>query len=260
MANGRTDRNSLSAPSNERVEWAIRELKEVLADRADDPHAQAALEALRDAFCVAHSRASLDPLTGLMNRTSFDQALELALSHAARTPSQAALMFMDLDGFKCVNDRQGHPAGDRLLKEVAGRIVASVRDDDLLARYGGDEFVVLLDSLGSVQVIDAIATRIIEALSAPLCLDTLRVRLSISIGVALFPEHGKSGKELIRRADAAMYRAKHEGGERYLIWSPEVEASAYAREQNHEDQSGAYARLDGSQRSTADADMPLRRA
>jgi diguanylate cyclase (GGDEF)-like protein len=259
MTNGRTDRISLSAPSNERVEWAIRELKEVLADRADDPHAQAALEALRDAFCVAHSRASLDSLTGLMNRTSFDQALELTLAHAARTSSvdarapressQAALMFMDLDGFKCVNDLRGHPAGDRLLKEVAGRIVASVRDDDLLARYGGDEFVVLLDSLASVQVIDAIATRIIEALSAPLGLEGLQVRLSISIGVALFPEHGKSAKELLRRADAAMYRAKHEGGRRYLIWSPE-----------YEDQSGSYAKLDSGQRSASEADMPLRGA
>lgn len=247
MANGRTDRSSLSSPPNDRVEWAIRELKEVLADRADDPHAQAALEALRDAFCVAHSRASVDPLTGLMNRASFDNALELTLTHAARSESQAALMFMDLDGFKSVNDQKGHPVGDRLLKDVAGRIVASVRDDDLLARYGGDEFVVLLDSLASVQVIDAIATRIIEALSAPLVVDGLHVRLSISIGVALFPEHGKTGKELIDRADAAMYRAKHEGGERYLIWSAA-----------HDDHSGSYSKPEKSPRSATE--IPLRRA
>jgi diguanylate cyclase (GGDEF)-like protein len=248
MANGRTDRHSLSSAPSERVESAIRELKEVLADRADDPHAKAALETLRDAFCVAHTRASLDPLTGLMNRASFDQALELTLAHAARTETQAALMFMDLDGFKSVNDQKGHPVGDCLLKDVAGRIVASVRDDDLLARYGGDEFVVLLDSLATAEVVDAIATRIIEALSAPFVVSGLQVRSSISIGVALFPEHGKCAKELVDRADAAMYRAKHEGGERYVIWSPD------------DDCSGPYARVDGSQRAACSGEPPLRRA
>jgi len=249
MTNGRTDRISLSAPSNDRVEWAISELKQVLADRADDPHAQAAMEALRDAFCVAHSLASLDPLTGLINRTSFDQALELKLAQAARSESRAALMFMDLDGFKSVNDEQGHPAGDLLLQDVAARIVGCVRDDDLLARYGGDEFVVLLDALAGAEVIDAIGTRIIDALSAPLSFEGQRVRLSISIGVALFPEHARSASELIRRADTAMYRAKHQGGKRYVVWSPE-----------RDDQSGSYARLDRSQRSSSATDIPLRRA
>src|SRR5690348_3028401 len=116
MANGRADRVPLSSASNQRVEWALSELKQVLADRADDPHARAALDALRDAFCVAETRASSDPLTGLMNRSSFAQALEAALADAARTETQAALMFMDLDGFKSINDEQGHLVGDQLLK------------------------------------------------------------------------------------------------------------------------------------------------
>ncbi|HEX6244624.1 MAG TPA: GGDEF domain-containing protein, partial [Polyangiales bacterium] len=196
------------------MEWALSELKQVLADRADDPHARAALDALRDAFCVAESRASSDPLTGLMNRSSFAQALEHALTEAARTQTQAALMFMDLDGFKSINDEQGHLVGDQLLKHVAGRIMSCVRDDDLLARYGGDEFVVLLEGLVGTEVVDAIASRIIDALSAPFSLEGLCVRLSISIGIALFPSHAMAAQELLHRADSAMYRAKHAGGKR----------------------------------------------
>jgi diguanylate cyclase (GGDEF)-like protein len=249
MTSGRTDRMSLSSAAHDRVEWALGELKQVLADRAEDPHARVALETLRDAFCAADSRANVDPLTGLLNRASFDHALEALLDRDGRAPVQAALMFMDLDGFKRVNDECGHTIGDHLLQDVAARIVHCVRDEDLLARYGGDEFVVLLDALASREVIQAIATRIIDALSAPLCLPGVCVRLSISIGVALFPEHGKSAEELVQRADAAMYRAKHQGGRRYLVWSPEWN-----------DQSGSYAKLGSSQRSTSATDIPLRRA
>jgi diguanylate cyclase (GGDEF)-like protein len=247
MANGRTER----LDADERVERALSELQEVLADRADDPHARAALATLRDAFCVAHTRASLDPLTGLMNRASFDRALELAIAHAARAHSPAAVLFMDLDGFKTVNDQRGHAVGDLLLREVAARIMTSVREDDLLARYGGDEFVVLLEQLTDPHVVHAIASRVIEALSHPFSADGLTVRLSVSIGVALFPEHGASAEELLACADAAMYEAKRNGGDRYLIG---------AVRERKDDQSGAYARFDTSQRSTSAADVPLRRA
>ena len=239
----------LSSTANDRVEWALGELKQVLADRAEDPHARAALQTLRDAFCAVHSRASLDPLTGLMNRTSFDQALARVLGRTGLDRPRAALMFMDLDGFKRVNDERGHRIGDHLLQIVAARVVGCVREHDLLARYGGDEFVVLLDELASTEVVHAIATRIIASLSAPFRLQGLRLRLSVSIGVALFPEHGGSAEQLLRRADAAMYRAKREGGRRYLVCSPASD-----------DQAGSYARLDISQRSTAATDIPLRRA
>jgi diguanylate cyclase (GGDEF)-like protein len=247
MANGRTER----LDADERVERALSELQEVLAERADDPHARAALATLRDAFCVAHTRASLDPLTGLMNRASFDRSLELALAHAARNHSPAAVLFMDLDGFKTVNDQRGHAVGDVLLREVAARIMACVREDDLLARYGGDEFVVLLEQLTDPQVVHAIASRVIEALSHTFTVDGLAVRLSVSIGAALFPEHGASAESLLACADSAMYDAKRKGGDRYLIG---------ATPERRDDQSGSYARFETSQRSTSETDIPLRRA
>jgi diguanylate cyclase (GGDEF)-like protein len=249
MSHGRTDRELSSPQSDDKLEWAISELMDVLAERADDPHAQAALRALREAFTVVRTRASTDPLTGLMNRASFDRVLPEALARVARTKSEAALLFMDLDGFKSVNDKNGHPAGDTLLKEVAQRVMSSVREDDLLARYGGDEFVVLLDSLSERGVIHAIATRIIDTLSAPLSVDGLEVRLSVSIGVAMFPDHAQTASELVLRADAAMYWAKHEGGDRYMVWREESD-----------DQSGSHARFESNQRSTSPTDMRLRRA
>jgi diguanylate cyclase (GGDEF)-like protein len=248
MSHGRTERELSSPHSEDKVEWAIAELVDVLAERAEDPHALAALQTLRDAFSVVQTRASIDPLTGLMNRSSFDRILPEALARAARTETELALMFMDLDGFKSVNDENGHPAGDSLLKEVARRVTSSVRDDDLLARYGGDEFVVLLESLPDRQVIHAIATRIIDTLSAPILVEGRELRLSISIGIALFPNHAREARELVLRADAAMYVAKHEGGDRFVIWHEQSDAS------------GSYVKLENSQRSTAATEMPLRRA
>jgi diguanylate cyclase (GGDEF)-like protein len=250
MTHGRTDRPHSSAPRDERVETAIRELQEVLADRVDDPHAKAALETLRDAFCVAHSRASLDPLTGLMNRASFDREIELLLARAERAGSEAALLFLDLDGFKAVNDQRGHPAGDCLLKEVAQRVMGCVRDDDLIARYGGDEFVVVLEPILDRAVVHAIATRIIECLSGTFTVDGMHVRLSVSVGIAMFPLHAAKTIDLIARADAAMYRAKRGGGDRYLVWSAPDDA----------DQSGSYAKFDHGQRSSSANDIPVRRA
>jgi diguanylate cyclase (GGDEF)-like protein len=235
--------------TDDQVEWAIAELMDVLAERADDPHAQAALQTLRDAFSVVRTRASTDPLTGLMNRASFDRVLPEALARARENHSELALLFMDLDGFKSVNDKNGHPTGDSLLKEVARRATSSVREDDLLARYGGDEFVVLLELLSDRGVVDDIATRIIDTLSAPIVLADMQVQLSVSIGVALFPDHARDAGELVLHADAAMYWAKHEGGNRYMVWREESD-----------DRSGSYARFESNQRSTSAANVPVRRA
>jgi len=249
MSHGRTERELSSPRADDKVEWAIAELTEVLAERAEDPHAQAALQTLRDAFSLARTRASIDPLTGLMNRASFDSLLNDALARAMRLGCEAALLFMDLDGFKSVNDKNGHPAGDSLLKEVAQRLLSSVREEDLLARYGGDEFVVLLESLSEREVVHAIAMRIIDTLSAPIQVDDNAVQLSVSIGVALFPDHAHDASELVLHADAAMYWAKHEGGNRYMVWRAEGD-----------DQSGSYARFESSQRSIAPTDILFRRA
>ena len=249
MASGRTDRSLLFAQASEDVQWAIHELEAVLAERVHDPHAQKALQVLNDAFRAARSCADLDPLTGLMNRAALDQALEPLLCAGQRAQSQVALLFMDLDGFKDVNDRHGHAVGDRLLHEAAARIARCVRDEDRVARYGGDEFVVLLEAPSGSHVARAIATRIVEALGSPLSIDGLLVDLSISIGVALFPDHGTTSAELLRRADAAMYRAKSTGGNHYLLWAPDLD-----------DHSGSYAKFGDNQRSISAIDIALRRA
>jgi diguanylate cyclase (GGDEF)-like protein len=127
-------------------------------------------------------------------------------------------LFLDLDGFKEVNDQRGHPAGDVLLAEVAGRISHSVREHDLVARHGGDEFVVLLENLENPAVAHAVAARVIEAISTPFTVDGGKVKLGVSIGVAFYPEHGQSGSELLKRADSAMYRAKSHGGGSYAVF------------------------------------------
>jgi diguanylate cyclase (GGDEF)-like protein len=128
-------------------------------------------------------------------------------------------------------------------------VTSSVREDDLLARYGGDEFVVLLESLSDREVINAIATRIIDTLSTPLLVEGKDVQLSVSIGVALFPDHARDAQELVLHADAAMYWAKHEGGDRYMVWR-----------EGSSDQSGSYARFESSQHPSSPTDMRFRRA
>lgn len=260
MATSRTDRPQASHSSSlaretarfdktdERIANAIRELQEVLADRPEDHGALAALETLRDALCVANTRASVDPLTGLMNRASFDRALEEALERAALAHTDVALLFLDLDGFKAVNDQRGHAAGDRLLKEVAARIMGCMRDDDLLARYGGDEFVVALENVADRQIVHAVASRIINCLSGIFTVEGEHVHLSVSVGVALYPEHAITVSELLSRADAAMYEAKRQGGARYLLW----------RAHEATGQSGSFAKFESGQRSVNE--LPARRA
>jgi diguanylate cyclase (GGDEF)-like protein len=128
---------------------------------------------------------------------------------------------LDLDGFKEVNDCHGHHAGDHLLVAVAKRILASVRDDDLVARFGGDEFVVLLDNPDGPQIACQIAGRVVDAVSTSYSVEGLTVSLNVSVGIALYPQHAQSGGELLRHADLAMYRAKHQGGRRYEVYESE---------------------------------------
>ncbi|MTJ83658.1 MAG: GGDEF domain-containing protein [Telmatospirillum sp.] len=162
--------------------------------------------------------AQHDPLTGLPNRALFSDRLQTALSRARRNAEHVALMFVDLDRFKPVNDTHGHGVGDLLLKEVADRMRGCVRDSDTVARIGGDEFVVLLPAVGS----SADALQVAEKIRAALCHDFLlageRLLISASIGVALFPENGVDAIELSKNADDAMYRAKQQGRNRIQVF------------------------------------------
>lgn len=163
--------------------------------------------------------AYFDPLTGLPNRALFTDRLQLTLARARRDNGRAAVLFIDLDKFKPVNDTYGHAVGDQLLRAIAQRINACVRDSDTVGRIGGDEFVVLLSELTSNEDALAVAEKIHHALRAPFEVEAYRLEVSSCIGVAIFPEHGHDDVALMKRADDAMYRAKESGRDSVVLAS-----------------------------------------
>lgn len=152
-----------------------------------------------------------DALTGLPNRLRFEADLARSLQRAWRQGQQIALLFVDLDCFKLVNDTLGHAAGDQMLRVIGARLRAAVRAEDAVARLGGDEFTVVLEEVGGAAGATLAAGKLLEAINAPVALQGHAVSVSASIGVALFPDHGADADALMRAADAAMYRAKHQG-------------------------------------------------
>ncbi len=152
-----------------------------------------------------------DPLTQLPNRLLLHDRVDQAISRAARSGAKLALLFVDLDDFKRINDTFGHQTGDALLREIAGRLARCVRDTDTVSRYGGDEFVVALPDLTDAGVVERVARCIADQVSEPLRADGVEVRVSCSIGVALYPGDGADCEALVRRADASMYAAKRAG-------------------------------------------------
>jgi two-component system CheB/CheR fusion protein len=155
-------------------------------------------------------RARHDALTGLSNRSFFAERLEQTLAVAQRDNTSFALLLMDLDGFKQVNDTLGHQMGDQLLQHLASRMGTALRESDTLARLGGDEFAVLL-STADMEGARLAACRLVDAVSEPLAIADRHMDVGISIGMALFPEHGEDAETLTERADIAMYRAKRTG-------------------------------------------------
>lgn len=155
-------------------------------------------------------RAFHDSLTGLPNRDLLHDRLEHAFEISLRHGRRMALLFLDLDGFKAVNDTHGHVVGDALLREVSARLLAGLRDHDTVARWGGDEFTLLLEELEGREEAAYVADRIVEAVSGPAEADGVRLEVSVSVGVAMGPEEGGSPEEMIRSADAAMYEAKRD--------------------------------------------------
>lgn len=161
--------------------------------------------------------AFTDPLTGLPNRALFTDRLNHALAHARRQGEGVALLFVDLDGFKSVNDSHGHSIGDALLQMAAGRLRDLVRADDTAARYGGDEFAVVMEGLNEPGDASLVADKLAAALAAPFVIDGKEYSVSASIGVALFPQHAADAERMIECADAAMYRAKRAGKGSYRV-------------------------------------------
>jgi diguanylate cyclase (GGDEF)-like protein len=169
--------------------------------------------------------AHRDPLSGLFNRRLFRERLELAVRDAAGRGSRLAVLLLDVDRFKTVNDSLGHAIGDRLLEVVAARIRDNVKDGDVVARLGGDEFAVLLESVSGEQEALEAAQCLLEALVPPARLGDYEIVVTASIGVCLYPDHGESAEEILRRADKAMYRAKLNGRDACELFSDENEES-----------------------------------
>jgi diguanylate cyclase (GGDEF)-like protein len=172
---------------------------------------------LEDSNRAMESLALHDPLTGLPNRRLLLDRLSLAIAHAHRNKGTMAVMYLDLDGFKQINDTLGHDAGDTLLRTVAARLLASVRQEDTVARLGGDEFMIALWELGHADNIDKLAAKVIEAVSQPYDIRGHRVNMTASIGVGIYPADGEAGETLMKRADQALFEAKRSGKNAYRI-------------------------------------------
>jgi len=193
-----------------------------LVDSRGGRRAQALAGSLQSANRRLRELAFRDALSGLPNRLQFEERLDVTLAQVGRQPGAMAVLFIDLDGFKAVNESFGHAAGDEVLREVGRRLHAIARTQDTAARAGGDEFLLLLAAPGSHEVAAQTAQRTLHALVAPYALPGgSEVRLSCSIGIAMFPDHGPISR-LIANADAAMFAVKRTGGATYAFYEPRM--------------------------------------
>lgn len=173
--------------------------------------------------------AENDSLTGLANRYYFDESLRTAIPRANRLNDKLALLFLDLDNFKIINDSMGHDAGDQLLKQVAKRLLHVVRNGDIVCRLGGDEFAILAHNFESQDRIVQLAERILEELRPPFVIKNTEQFISASIGVATYPDAGQDAGDMLKAADLAMYRAKRDGKNNYHFFSAALQAQVQER-------------------------------
>lgn len=170
--------------------------------------------------------AYYDPLTHLPNRRLLEDRITLAIRHAHRSSDQLAVVFVDLDHFKQVNDTLGHAIGDELLLQVSERMQDKLREDDTLARMGGDEFIALLPGISEFEEVTLVAQRLIDTVSAPFCIEGHEFRVGCSLGISFYPDDGEKPETLIQCADAAMYRAKQEGRNAYRLYRCNIDVQA----------------------------------
>ena len=176
--------------------------------------------------------ATHDALTDLPNRFLLVDRLNQLLSRAHRAKTNFAVLFMDIDRFKDVNDSHGHEVGDLLLRGVGQRLSKGVRASDTVARMGGDEFVILLEAAQTASEADTVALKVAESIAKPFTLDGRRLSTSVSIGVSFYPDNGEDAETLLRSADYAMYLAKREGGNRHRTSAPGTSHSGEPSEQS----------------------------
>ena len=174
-------------------------------------------EAARNHARMLESLALKDPLTGLANRRLLAERMAMALGHARRNQSAMAVVYLDLDGFKHVNDTLGHAAGDMLLRTVAARLVAAVRDEDTVARLGGDEFIIGLWHLTSADDAATVVSKVTAVVSQPYDIEGETVSITVSAGVGIYPLHGEEADTLMKSADLALYDAKRAGKNTYRV-------------------------------------------
>jgi len=187
------------------------------------------LSELKQARRREHHLATHDPLTGLPNRQLFYDRLSHAMAYSARHRESLAVLFIDMDHFKSVNDTWGHEVGDKLLTSAAERLSACLRKTDTAARLGGDEFVVVLMDLNRIQDAAKVAQNTLRALAKPYVLGASEICVTASLGIAIYPSDGKDADRLIKNADTAMYKTKEEGGNNYRFYTLSANARAFER-------------------------------
>ncbi|WP_272942463.1 putative bifunctional diguanylate cyclase/phosphodiesterase [Novosphingobium sp. Rr 2-17] len=183
----------------------------------------------------AQHQATHDALTGLANRAMFEQRLDEALLRSRRSGAITALLYLDLDRFKQVNDTLGHPAGDALIRQVARRLVDEVRDYDVVARLGGDEFAIIISEPSGYSAIERICARIVAEIERPFDLSGSQAYIGASIGVSFAPQDGVDRIELTRKADIALYKAKMNGRSRFVLFTADLDEDVRSREANYRD-------------------------
>jgi diguanylate cyclase (GGDEF)-like protein len=226
-------------PGDAEQEW-IWSYQDVTAERETDLRVQQALSELEraveertaeleEAKARAQHLADHDALTGLPNRRLLEDRLTQALALSYRNRKNTAVMFVDLDRFKNINDSLGHSVGDALLKDVAGRLVKQLRVGDTICRIGGDEFVVVLPEVKRSADVAHVAQKVIEQLSQPVIVEERELVVTCSIGIAIYPDDGRDAESLIRNADAAMYHAKELGRANYQFFTEQMNQAASRR-------------------------------
>jgi diguanylate cyclase (GGDEF)-like protein len=215
--------NFAPATAVELVKFGAQEVLD--RDHIDEGRLAASIECAISRAQTAH----YDNLTGLPNRSLLFDRLNHAINQARRYDHELAVLFIDLDRFKFINDTMGHEVGDDLLRAVAGRIRECLRDSDTVARLGGDEFIAIVTNLEDSMAAARVADKVVEALSQPVVINEHTVAVSPSVGIALFPSDGDKGGDLIKLADVAMYQAKQTGGSSYQFYRPDLNTDALRR-------------------------------
>ena len=182
-------------------------------------------EGARSAATTNEILAQQDPLTGLGNRRLLTKRISAALANARRHQNAMAVVYLDLDGFKEINDTLGHSTGDTLLKIVARRLESVVREEDTVARVGGDEFMIALWQVANASDVATVAAKLVEIVSQPYAIDDHRVAVTTSAGVGIYPDHGENADSLMKSADDALYEAKRAGKNTFRIAQPDYTVS-----------------------------------